>query len=235
MGRFKAVVFDLDGTLIDSAPDLLTAANKLLAEEGRPAIGVDHIKLMVGDGVPKLVERAFTATGGLAEGDLPRLAARFLDFYEGHAADETRPYPGVEAALEGLKTGGFKLAVCTNKPHAATLEILEALGLAPYFDVVVGGDSLPGIKKPDPRHVLACVEALGADATDALLVGDSQVDVQAGRAAGLPVIAAAHGYARMPPEQLGADLVLEDFARLPEVVAGLVGDVSMSARPESED
>jgi phosphoglycolate phosphatase len=219
MQRFKAVVFDLDGTLIDSAPDLLTAANKLLAEEGRPPIDETDIKLMVGDGVPKLVERAFEKTGGLPDGTLPALSRRFLGFYEGHAADETRPFPGVMAALAGLKDDGLKLAVCTNKPYDATMEILKALDLAGYFDAVVGGDSLPGIKKPDPRHVLACVEALGASVADSLLVGDSKVDVEAGRNAGLPVIAAAHGYAKMPPEQLGADLVLDDFARLPEAVA----------------
>lgn len=219
MQGFKAVVFDLDGTLIDSAPDLLTAANKLLAEEGRPNIDETDIKLMVGDGVPKLVERAFEKTGGLPDGALPVLSQRFLGFYEGHAADETRPFPGVMAALAGLKEDGLKLAVCTNKPYDATMEILEALDLAGYFDAVVGGDSLPGIKKPDPRHVLACVEALGATVADSLLVGDSKVDVEAGRNAGLPVIAAAHGYAKMPPEQLGADLVLDDFARLPEVIS----------------
>lgn len=219
MQGFKAVVFDLDGTLIDSAPDLLTAANKLLAEEGRPNIDETDIKLMVGDGVPKLVERAFEKTGGLPDGALPALSQRFLGFYEGHAADETRPFPGVMAALAGLKEDGLKLAVCTNKPYDATMEILDAFDLAGYFDAVVGGDSLPGIKKPDPRHVLACVEALGATVADSLLVGDSKVDVEAGRNAGLPVIAAAHGYAKMPPEQLGADLVLDDFARLPEVIS----------------
>lgn len=223
MGKFRAVVFDLDGTLIDSAPDLLAAANKLLAEEGRPAIGVDEIKLMIGDGVPKLVERAFTATGGLPQGALPGLALRFLGFYEGHGADATRPYPGVQVALAGLKDDGMKLAVCTNKPQAATEEILVALDLAAYFDAVVGGDALPGIKKPDPRHLLATVEALGVPASETLYVGDSKVDVEAARAAHLPVVAVAHGYAKMPPEELGADLVLDDFARLPEVVARFPG------------
>ena len=130
--KIKTVLFDLDGTLVDSAPDLHVAPNKLLAEENRRAVTLDEITMMIGDGVPKLVERSFEATGeGIYGDDLAALATRFLAFYEPHAADLTVPFPGALECLTRLKEQGYGLALCTNKPYDATLEILEALGLEP--------------------------------------------------------------------------------------------------------
>lgn len=216
----RAVVFDLDGTLIDSAPDLRTALNRLLTEENRRLLALDEVKMMIGDGAHKLVERGFAATGRAAgTGDLEVLTGRFLAFYEGHAAEQTRVYPGAAAALEALRGAGYGLGLCTNKPHAATLEILEALGLEGYFQVVLGGDSLPGVRKPDPRHLLAAVERLGAGPRQAVMVGDNRNDVAAARGAGMAVIVVSFGYPRMPVEKLGADLVIDRFTDL----AGAIG------------
>ncbi|MCB2101705.1 MAG: phosphoglycolate phosphatase [Rhodobacterales bacterium] len=215
----KAVVFDLDGTLIHSAPDLQLAVNRLLAEEGRPDLDLMAVTLMIGDGARKLVERAFEATGEPApDADLDALTDRFLGHYEGKAADNTRPFPDTEATLEALRAAGLRLGVCTNKPHAATVEILEALGLAGYFDAVVGGDSLDGVRKPDPRHLMAVVSALGAGPGEAVMVGDNANDVAAARAAGLPVYVMSYGYTRIPSAELGADGVLDGFAQIPGAI-----------------
>jgi phosphoglycolate phosphatase len=221
-GAAKAVIFDLDGTLIDSAPDLRVALNHLLAEEGRRSLDLEAVKMMIGDGVQKLVERGFAATGEAAEsGDLAALTERYLGFYEGHAADLTRPYPGAAEALAGLREAGYGLGICTNKPYAATLEILEELDLAEYFQAVAGGDSVPGARKPDPRHLLAVVEGLGARPETAVMVGDNKNDVNAARGAGMAVIVVSFGYPKMPIEELGADLIIEGFADLPGAIARL--------------
>ncbi len=212
---FNAVVFDLDGTLIDSAPDLRVAANHLLAENGRSPLTVEQIIKMVGDGVPKLVERTFRATGDAVSGaQLDALGERFLHFYEGHAADLSRPFPGAVAAVAHLHGLGCVLGVCTNKPHAPAVAILDALGLGGYIHGVVGGDSLDGIRKPDPRHLLATIERLGATPDEAVMVGDNENDVAVAQAAGVPVIAVTFGYAKGPPEDLGADLLIDHFDEL---------------------
>ncbi len=213
----KTVLFDLDGTLVDSAPDLHVAANKLLAEENRRPVSLDEITMMIGDGVPKLVERAFEATGeGIYGDDLSALAGRFLAFYEPHAADLTVPFPGAIDCLHRLKDLGYGLGLCTNKPYDATLEILAALGLAAALDVVIGGDSLPGIKKPDPRHLLAALEKLGANPASAVMVGDNANDVNAAKAAGLPAIVCRFGYTQGPAENLAGDVIIDHFDELPE-------------------
>ena len=187
MGTFKAVVFDLDGTLIDSAPDLRVAVNKLLAEHGRLPLTLDQVKMMVGDGAAKLVERAFDATGGAPAGSDPAgLTTRFLAFYEGHSADLTRPYPGVEETLSDLKARGLALGICTNKPEAATLEVIRELNLDGFFDAVLGGDSIEGARKPDPRMLQAVLDTLGVGASEMVMVGDAANDVGVARAARRP-------------------------------------------------
>lgn len=215
--NLKVVLFDLDGTLIDSAPDLHLAANRILAEEGRDALSLAAITDMIGDGVPKLLERAFKATGPMPSTDTYQSAiTRFLDFYEDHAADLTRPYPGTLGALKRLKDAGLRLAVCTNKPYDATMEILGPLGLAPYFEAVIGGDSLPGIKKPDPRHLQAALDKLGAAPGQAVMIGDNANDVNAARGAGVPVIVVRFGYTKGPAENLSGDLIIDHFDELPD-------------------
>lgn len=222
MRTVRSIVFDLDGTLIDSAPDLRRAVNRLLASEGRAPVDLDAVTGMIGDGAQKLVERAFAATGGgLDRYDLAELTARFLAFYEGHATKLTLPYPGVVETLQRLRSAGLTLGICTNKPEAPTREILRGLDLDGYFAAVFGGDSLDGVRKPDPRLLLAVLDALGYEPGEAVMVGDNANDVAVARAAGVPIILRAGGYTRTPAADLGADDVIVSFADLPEALARL--------------
>lgn len=224
MAGIRAVVFDLDGTLVDSAPDLLAAANTMLAELGRRALSLDEVIAMIGDGVAKLVERALAATGGLDGCEPAAVTQRFVEIYEGHAVDQTRPYPGVTEVLDRLQQQGVALGICTNKPEAATLEVLRDLDLARYFTAVIGGDSLDGARKPDPQPLLTIVHRLGATAAEAVMVGDNANDVQAARAAGMPVIVHARGYTRVPAADLGADAVIDGFADLHRTLQRVLPD-----------
>lgn len=215
----RAAIFDLDGTLIDSLPDLAVAVNKTLAEWQRPPLDAAEIGPMVGDGAGTLVTRAFAARGGLPGTDVAPVLRRFLDHYEAHAVDLTAPWPGVVETLEALRRQGIVLAVCTNKPTKATHDILAALNLDRFFAVVVGGDDTPALK-PDAAHVNTVLDRLGMDHHDAVMVGDSVNDVLAAKAAGVPVVVLSFGYSRVPPHELGADLVVDDFRALAKVIAG---------------
>jgi phosphoglycolate phosphatase len=215
-----AVVFDLDGTLIDSLPDLLSALNRLLAEHGRPPLTSTDVRMMVGDGAAALVERGFTATGGMPS-DIAPLVRRFLEHYEPHSADETTVWPGAMEALAGLKAEGCVLGVCTNKPYRATMEILDALRLSPLLDAVVGGDSTP-YKKPDPRHLAETLKAMGAEGLPAIMVGDSPNDVNAARGAHMPVIVVSFGYTRVPVAELGADALILSFGDLRQTISRIL-------------
>lgn len=215
MGIFEAVVFDLDGTLIDSAPDLRVALNKLLARHDREPLSLQQVKMMVGDGAAKLVERGFAATGTAPEADrLPALTEDFLGFYEGHSAELTRPYSGVMDTLAVLKARGLALGVCTNKPEAATREILRDLSMDHLFGAVLGGDSIDGARKPDPRLLQGVLDMLGVGSDHAVMVGDAANDIGAARALGIPAIAVSYGYTRIPVDELGADMVIADFSQL---------------------
>ena len=198
----KAVVFDLDGTLVDTAPDLGATLNRLLAA-------------MIGDGTPKFVERGFEATGGVP-GELAPLVHRFLTLYEGALVDTSRPYPGTEAMLAALAGQGVRLAVCTNKPSTHTALLLQTLGLDHWFQAVVGGD-VPN-RKPHPDHLLRTLRLLGVDAASAVMVGDSENDVAAARAAGLPVVVVSFGYSRLPAAELGGDALISHMDELPPLL-----------------
>ncbi len=213
----KAVLFDLDGTLIDSAPDLHVAANNLLNEQNRHAITLEQTISMIGDGVPKIVERAFAATGyTMNEGELDGFVKRYLELYEPHATDLTSPFPGGVECLRRLHHKGYELAVCTNKPFVATQKILSRLGLVDSFSAVIGGDTLPGIKKPDPRHLLAALDIMKISPKNAIMIGDHANDVNAARAAEVPVIICRFGYTNGPAENLDGDLVIDHFDELPD-------------------
>lgn len=214
----RAVLFDLDGTLIHSLPDLTVAVNFILAEHGRAPVTEAEVGPMVGDGAHTLVERAFAARGGLP-GDVAPILRRFLDFYEANATVLTRPFPQVVDTLIRLKARGVALAVCTNKPTAATREILRALDMEQYFAVVVGGDDTPALK-PNPAHVDTTLDRLGIGRDEAVFVGDSINDVLAAKGAGLPCIVVGFGYSRTPVTELGADLVVDDFRIIGDAVVG---------------
>lgn len=216
MRTIKAVVFDLDGTLIDSAPDLRVALNRTLSRHDRRPISLRQVKMMVGDGAAKLVERGFAATGDEpAAADLADLTAEFLGFYEGHSADLTRPFPGVLETLATLKARGRALGICTNKPEKPTRDVLRDLAMDGMFSAVLGGDSIDGARKPDPRILQAVLDAMGVAANDAVMVGDAANDVAVARALGVPVILVSYGYTRIPAADLGGDLIVDAFSKLP--------------------
>jgi phosphoglycolate phosphatase len=183
-------IFDLDGTLVDSAPDLHAALDRLMAARGLAPFGRAEVIGMVGDGARALVERALAARG---QGFDQAALDAFLDDYTAHAAVETRPFAGIEAALDALAESGWRLAVCTNKPEAAARELLGALGLMPRFAALSGGDSVPA-RKPDPGHVRAVMAAAGCAPDRAVMVGDHRNDVAAALGAGIPCVFVGWGY-----------------------------------------
>jgi len=188
------IVFDLDGTLIDSAPDLCTAMNVVLHDAGRRSISVAETREMTGSGALKLVERGFAATGGMTDREVIETSYhRFLEVYAADCCVRTEPYPGVRAMLDGLGTAHQELGLCTNKPVAHTDQILTKLDLIQYFPHRFGGDSLP-TKKPSPEMLLACIEALGATPDRAVMVGDSTVDESVAKRAGCEFIGVRYGY-----------------------------------------
>ncbi|MBC7908186.1 MAG: phosphoglycolate phosphatase [Rhodospirillaceae bacterium] len=220
MGRSKrAVIFDLDGTLIHSLPDLTAAINMTLAEHGRTPLTEADLGPMVGDGAHTLVERAFAARGGLPGPEVAPFLERFLGHYEPNATVLTRPYPHVAETLARLRAKGILLAVCTNKPTAATHQILAALELGAYFPVVIGGDDTPALK-PNPAHLHTVLDRLGVGHDEAVMVGDSINDVLAAKGAGVTCIAVSFGYARGSVHELGADLVVDDFRTIADAVIG---------------
>ena len=216
MTRQRNLVFDLDGTLVDSAPDLATALNGLLAELGKPALAEGTVRAMVGDGAGVLVQRGLQVSG-LSDADPPAALKRFLALYRDCLIDRTRAYPEVEATLERLQAGGHKLGVCTNKPYDPTQRILKALKLDRFFGTVIGGDSLPK-RKPDPEPLLAAIEGLGGTASVAVMIGDSANDMLCARAASVTAILIPSDYGN-PAED--ADVKLRTFAELPDALAKL--------------
>lgn len=217
-----AVVFDLDGTLIDSAPEIAGALNALLGELGLPALAPERVRDMIGDGSAVLVARGLEAAAGAPAQPSDHAAAlsRFLEIYEGWPADPAQVYPGVPETLDRLLAAGLRLGLCTNKPGRVTRAVLAALGLAPRFAAVAGGDSLP-FRKPDPRHLAHVLDALGAAPARAAMVGDNAHDVAAARGLGVAAVAVSYGYPRMPVGALGADAVVDRFADLPDALARL--------------
>lgn len=216
------IIFDLDGTLVDSAADLTAAVNAMLADFGCGSpLAVAEVRRMIGDGVAMLVARALAARQ--CKGADPAAAEQvFMRHYQAAAASLTAPYPGVSSALQALRAAGIPLAVCTNKPAAISAEILTGLGLAKYFARVIGGDSLP-FRKPDPRVLLALLEAFSARPERALLVGDSEVDAATAGSAGVPFVLMTHGYRRGPAEAIPCLASLAGFGELPALVERLPG------------
>jgi phosphoglycolate phosphatase len=218
---FRAVVFDLDGTLVDSAPDLHLVLDELMGEIGMAAPSLESIRTMVGDGARALIVRAFAAAGRAPEADeLELLYARFLARYSAEPCRASTVFEGGLACLERLGREGVRLGLCTNKPQAPTLGLLDMLGLQDRFASVIGGDRLP-VRKPDPKHLEAVLDELGVPPDAALMVGDSRNDLLTARALGVPCILVSFGYTAVPAAELGADLVIDRLAALPEAMAAL--------------
>ena len=213
-----AIVWDLDGTLVDSAPDLASALNTVLDMRGFFTLSINEVRAMIGNGVPKLVERGFNAVGVRLDTDqLDELVAIFAKQYAACATERTRPYPHIVETLEEIHAMNIPMGVCTNKPEAFTRQILEGLGLAKYFSSVVGGDST-STRKPDPQPVLACLRGLVSEPASSLMIGDSVHDVHAAHAAGVTIGVVPWGYRSAPVEELGADFVLHDLSVLPGLI-----------------
>lgn len=223
------MIFDLDGTLIDSAPDLLAALNHVLVREGCRAIALADIRPLIGDGAMRLLERGLAARGiDPAPEARDAMVERFLAYYEANIAVHTLAFPGVPETLESLQDSGLLLAVCTNKLQRFAEKVLEELGLSRFFDAVVGGD---GARKPDPAHLRAAVEKAGAAVDNAVMVGDSVTDVESARACAMPVVAVTYGYSREPVSELGADAVIDRFDALPEALSRLLTDEARPSPP----
>jgi phosphoglycolate phosphatase len=209
------VVFDLDGTLLDTAPDIHAALNRVLRARGLAPYDLAEVKAMIGDGARALLERALAGRGQpFAEAAL----AAFLADEDISQARLTRPFPGIAEALRALREGGWRMAVCTNKPEGPARQLLDSLGLGGCFAAIGGGDSFP-VRKPDPAHLRATVAAAGGEPDHAVMIGDHRNDVLAAAGCGVPCIFAAWGYG--PREMAGSSPIAETPAALPALIAAL--------------
>ena len=216
------VVFDLDGTLADTAHDLVVTLNVILAQEGLPALRLVQARNLIGAGARVLIERGFEAVGReLTPARLDALYRDFLAYYGENLCGETRLYPGVVAALDRLHADGFRLAVCTNKVERHSVRLLEALGIAERFAAVCGRDTFPYIK-PDPRHLALTIDKADGDPRQAVMVGDSRTDIATAKAANIPVVAVPFGYTDVPVSELGPDAIAGHFDELPALVTRLL-------------
>lgn len=216
------VVFDLDGTLLDTGPDLLRALNRTLDGEGLAALQRADVASLFGHGARAMIGEGFRRAGlPLDSARLPELVDRFIAFYGAEIAVETCPYPGVGATLDRLSRRGFGLAVCTNKREALAHAVLEGTGLAHLFAAVIGGDSLPE-QKPHPRPLIEAITQAGGTPDAAVMVGDSETDIATARAAGVPVIAVEFGYGGRPAVEFGADAVIGHYDELDRAIDALL-------------
>jgi phosphoglycolate phosphatase len=217
----KAIIFDLDGTLVDSAPDIGAAVNELLATRHLPPLSLAQAKSMIGHGVKKLVERAFTASGMPLYGAALEQANRDMaPIYRRHLTKLTTLMPGAKETVAHFHVAGVALGVATNKPQLATREVLLHFGFTDQLGAIVGGDAVSH-QKPAPDSLFLALERLRVEPADALMVGDSSADVGAARAAGMAVVLVRGGYTQVPVEELGADMVCDSLLDLPTALQGL--------------
>lgn len=213
------LVFDLDGTLADTAVDLIGTLNVLMERMGAPPVAVDRARDVVGAGARAMIKRGLSLGGKTAsETEIETLFQDFLVHYAENIAVKTSLYPGARAALDRLAMAGYRLAVCTNKPEEHSVRLLAALGVADLFGSICGRDTFE-FAKPDPRHLTMTVARAGGDPAHAIMIGDSRTDVDTARAAGLPVIAVSFGYTDTPVAQLSPDRVVDHFDELEDAVA----------------
>lgn len=220
--RRLTVVCDLDGTLVDSAPDLCGALNTVLAETGVPVVPLEEIRHLVGGGALVLIRRALARAGASDRFDAIRLLERFLEVYGSRLTRESRPYPGVPEALRALADRGHPLAVCTNKPENLARRMLGELDLDLFGEAVVGGDTFE-YRKPDRRALEAAVARAGGAPGRSILIGDSRTDVETARNAGVPAVLVGYGYRSESVEVLAPDFVVHEFDAVPGVVRRIGG------------
>lgn len=216
------IAFDLDGTLVDTAPDLLDTLDVVLAEAGAPALPREETRKMIGAGAKALVQRGLTAADiRIDAAAFDRLYERFLEHYAAHIADKSRPFPGLTDALDVLTERGYLLAVCTNKLEYLSRSLLDRLGLTDRFAFIAGADTF-AVHKPDAGHLISTIERAGGVASRAIMVGDSMTDVLTAKNAKVPSIVVPFGYTDIPAHELGGDVLIEHFDLLPETVERLL-------------
>ena len=216
------IAFDLDGTLVDTAPDLVGAVNVLLEQHSLPTLPFELARVMIGRGARALIEQGFAAAGKpLSSDEAVGLTARFIDIYGGMISNESRVFDGVEATLDELARAGAALSVCTNKRTDLSVALLDALGLTSRFAAVIGSDKAPA-PKPDGRHVITAIEAAGGLVGRSIMVGDSASDVGSARSAGVPSVVVSFGYTEIAASALGGDYLIDHFAELPALAARIL-------------
>ncbi len=228
------IIFDLDGTLIDTAPDLIATLNVVLAGEGLPPLPYDVARALIGHGARHMIEHALALDGRTpVTAQVDGLFDTYIAYYADHVADHSRPFPGLEPALTTLAGCGFRLAVCTNKLEWLAVRLLDALGLSDRFVTICGQDTF-GVQKPDPRALHGTLRRAGGVLDRAVMVGDSQADIAAAKAAPMPVVAVDFGYTEIPVAQLGPDRIISHFNVLPDIIAELFeADTAPAADPST--
>ena len=221
MTSSRIVVFDLDGTLVDTAPDLINALNFVLDREGLPPVPLQSARNMIGAGARKLIERGLELEGRAASvEDIDRLTVDFIDYYAAHIADASRPFEGLEGALDDLAAQGFRFAVCTNKLEWLSKLLLDRLGLSSRFSAICGADTF-GVSKPDPAILRQTIARAGGALASAVMVGDAGPDIGVARRAGVPVIGVEFGYTEVPIAELKPDRLIGHMRELPGAVQSL--------------
>jgi phosphoglycolate phosphatase len=217
----RTIVFDLDGTLIDTAPDLIATLNITLAREGMAPMVYEEARKMIGGGARGMIEKALVADGRAnVKPDLDRMFGEFVEHYAAHIADRSRPFPLLEATLDRLAGDGYRLAVCTNKLEWLSVRLLDTLNLTRRFAAICGQDTF-GMQKPDPEVLRRTVAKAGGEPGRAIMVGDSGTDVRTARAASLPVIAVTFGYSEVPIESLQPDRLISSYGELEAAIRGI--------------
>src|SRR3984893_16450763 len=221
MTSARTVVFDLDGTLVDTAPDLINALNFVLDREGLPPVPLHTARNLIGAGARRLIERALELEGRNASPQhIARLTADFIDYYAAHIADASRPFEGLESALDDLSSRGFRFAVCTNKLEWLSKRLLDQLGLSARFAAICGADTF-GVSKPDPAILQQTIARAGGQMSAAIMVGDAGPDIGVARRAGVPVIGVEFGYTEVPIADLKPDRLIGHMSNLPAAVESL--------------
>src|ERR1700731_450231 len=223
MTSARTVVFDLDGTLVDTAPDLINALNYVLGREGLPSVPLHSARNMIVAGARRLIERGLELEGRPASvEDITRLTSDFIDYYAAHIAEFSRPFEGLEAALDDLQALGYRFAVCTNKLEWLSKLLLDELGLSSRFLAICGADTF-GVSKPDPAILQQTVARAGGKLSSAIMVGDAGPDIGVARRAGIPVIGVEFGYTQVPIAELKPDRLIGHMSELPAAVENLLG------------
>jgi phosphoglycolate phosphatase len=222
MNSVRTVVFDLDGTLVDTAPDLISALNFVLDREGMPPVPLKSARMLIGAGVRKLLERGLEVDGRHASvEDITRLTDDFIEYYAAHIADASRPFDGLVSALDDLEAKGYRFAVCTNKLEWLSKLLLDRLGLSARFAAICGADTF-GVSKPDPAILQQTVARAGGQMSTTIMVGDAGPDIGVARRAGVPVIGVEFGYTDVPIADLKPDRLIGHMSELPAAVEGLM-------------